>query len=129
MGFTNPTGILKHFKENDILSCDIDRHTRKRKISANGSPIPVVVIKSEVPYTEVEEARNEYYRRNRQDDEIDKQSRRKVDPEETAEVQESIDKILEREDGKKESKEDTLTIGKKDKSLEEILVNVDSIEF
>ena len=45
LGYTNPSGLLKDFKKMNLLSHDEDRHTRKRKLLAEGSLITVNVIK------------------------------------------------------------------------------------
>lgn len=60
LNFTNPTSILKHFKDNNITDCEADRLTRKRKISEAGGQVSVVVIQREKLYEENAEARNEY---------------------------------------------------------------------
>lgn len=61
LGFTNPGGILKDFKDNDIISCDSDRLTRKRKINSTGGQVTTVVIKVEVDYIETEEMQLAYH--------------------------------------------------------------------
>lgn len=48
LGYNNPTGILKSWKNQELLDCDKDRHTRKRTITEGGSSIPVYVIRSTI---------------------------------------------------------------------------------
>lgn len=62
LGFTNPGGILKSLKNNNILNAEEDRYTRTRKISDKGNAVRVVVIRTEVEYEETEEMKERYYK-------------------------------------------------------------------
>ena len=54
MGYQNPSGILKELKEKDLISCDGDRHTRKRKLTEEDSRSTVVVLKTVEEYEKLQ---------------------------------------------------------------------------
>lgn len=128
LGFTNPSSILKSFKENDIIDCPDDRHFRKRKISEGGGVVNVIVIRSEAPYQEIDEVRNEYHRRNKRDEEIKDSRRDKKTKEETQEIQEEVNKMFNEKKevtDKKEDQEDNPEEASSKGNLEEILANLE----
>lgn len=124
LGFTNPKGILKNFKENDILNAEKDRYTRERKVSEHGNPVKVVVIKIEAEYSEMQEAKDEYHRRYKRDEDIKDSTREKKTKEETQRVLDEVDKHFEEADKEDQEIED-LEEAKTEGNLGEIVANLE----